>query len=80
MAVYFGADHVVWAQQAGLLNNKQLTTRAQKASLYGWFGGSLCTVMGELYELYGAPLQLPREPASPRSGGGRLGIAVLPRP
>ena len=51
MAVYFGADHVVWAQQAGLLANKSLTARAQKTSLYGWLGGSLCTIVGELYEI-----------------------------
>jgi hypothetical protein len=39
--------------QAGLLNNKSLTDRAQKTSLYGWFGGSLCTIILELYELAG---------------------------
>lgn len=53
MAIYFGADHVVWAQQAGLLNNKDLTNRAQKWSLYGWFGGSLCTIVQELHALSG---------------------------
>ena len=50
MAIYFGGDHVVWASQAGLLQNKNITSRAQKASLYGWFGGSLCTIVTELYE------------------------------
>jgi hypothetical protein len=40
--------------QAGILNNKSLTDRAQKASLYGWFAGSLCTIVLELYELAGA--------------------------
>jgi len=39
--------------QAGLMNNKGLTDRAQKASLYGWFGGSLSTIALELYELAG---------------------------
>jgi hypothetical protein len=39
--------------QAGLMNNKGLTDRAQKASLYGWFGGSLSTILLELYELAG---------------------------
>jgi hypothetical protein len=29
-AVYFGADHVVWASQAGLTTNKALVDRAQK--------------------------------------------------
>lgn len=27
MAIYFGADHVVWAGQAGLVTNKQLLER-----------------------------------------------------
>ena len=27
MAVYFGADHVVWAGQAGLVSDKQLLER-----------------------------------------------------
>ena len=27
MAIYFGADHVVWAGQAGLVANKQLLER-----------------------------------------------------
>lgn len=36
------------------MNNKGLTDRAQKASLYGWFGGSLSTIVLELYELAGA--------------------------
>ena len=53
MSLYFAGDHVVWAQQAGVLDRKPLATRAQKASLYGWFGGSLCTLLGELYELTG---------------------------
>jgi hypothetical protein len=39
--------------QAGLLNNKSLADRAQKTSLYGWFGGSLCTIVLELNELSG---------------------------
>jgi hypothetical protein len=67
MAIYFGADHIVWAQQAGLINNKQLTDRAQKASLYGWFGGSLCTLASELYELAGGCYL-------GRPGPGRLGV------
>lgn len=50
MSIYFGGDHVVWASQAGLLQNKNITQRAQKLSLYGWFGGSLCTIVTELYE------------------------------
>ena len=27
MAVYFGADHVVWASQAGVYTNKQAVER-----------------------------------------------------
>ncbi len=27
MAIYFGADHVVWAGQAGLVSNKTLLER-----------------------------------------------------
>ncbi|KAG7669317.1 hypothetical protein Ndes2437B_g05463 [Nannochloris sp. 'desiccata'] len=50
MSIYFGGDHVVWASQAGLLANKDITSRAQKTSLYGWFGGSLCTIVTEIYE------------------------------
>jgi hypothetical protein len=45
--------HTPHSAQAGILNNKGLTNRAQKASLYGWFGGSLCTIVLELYELAG---------------------------
>ena len=32
MAVYFGADHVVWAGQAGLVANKQLLERWRRFS------------------------------------------------
>jgi hypothetical protein len=45
--------------QAGLLNNKSLADRAQKTSLYGWFGGSLCTIVLELNELSGGWALLP---------------------
>ena len=48
MAVYFGADHVVWMKQAGLIQSAE---RFQKLSMYGWFGGSLCTIVTELYKL-----------------------------
>lgn len=50
-AVYFGADHVVWASQAGLLTDKTLVDRAQKVSLYGWLGASLCTIVAEATEV-----------------------------
>ncbi|KAL4440647.1 hypothetical protein ABPG77_000356 [Micractinium sp. CCAP 211/92] len=61
MSLYFGADHIVWVQQAGLMDNKGLTNRAQKASLYGWFGGSLCTIVLELYELAAVAARRPNE-------------------
>ena len=32
MAVYFGADHVVWASQAGLYTNKQAIERCALTS------------------------------------------------
>ncbi len=53
MALYFAGDHVVWAQQAGLLDKSRAgaVARAQRASLYGWFGGSLCTIAAEAAEL-----------------------------
>lgn len=63
MSIYFGADHIVWLQQAGLMNNKGLTDRAQKASLYGWFGGSLSTIVLELYELAALAARRPNETA-----------------
>ena len=30
MALYFGADHVVWAHQIGVVSSKRLGERAQK--------------------------------------------------
>lgn len=33
MAVYFGADHVVWASQAGLYTNKQAIERCALTSI-----------------------------------------------
>lgn len=52
MAVYFGGDHVVWMKQAGLLKNAHVADRAQKVSLYGWFGGSMCSIVTELYDIH----------------------------
>lgn len=48
MAVYFGFDHVVWASQAGIYNDKEGLDKAKKISLYSWFGGSLCTIVEDL--------------------------------
>ncbi|KAG2500202.1 hypothetical protein HYH03_001782 [Edaphochlamys debaryana] len=49
MAVYFGADHVVWAHQIGLIQDKKVGERYQKLSLWSWALGSLCTVATESY-------------------------------
>jgi len=51
MAVYFSGDHIVWLKQSGLLKNSALADKAQKMSLYGWFGGSLCGIVSEAYEV-----------------------------
>ena len=70
-AVYFGGDHVVWASQAGIYSNKEVIDRAQKVSLWAWFGASTCTIVNEVVELSNmAPrkrLVLPGEvrPAAP---------------
>ena len=50
-AVYFAGDHVVWASQAGIYSNKEVIDRAQKISLWAWFGASTCTIVNELTEL-----------------------------
>ena len=50
-AVYFAADHVVWASQAGLITDKAKVDRAQKISLYSWLGASCCTIASELTEI-----------------------------
>jgi len=33
MAIYFGADHFVWAYQIGLLNDKATGERVQKVNI-----------------------------------------------
>ena len=50
-AVYFGGDHVVWASQAGIYTNKEVIDRAQKISLWAWFGASSCTIVNEVVAL-----------------------------
>lgn len=47
MALYFAADHVVWAHQIGLLQDKRTGERAQKVSLYSWALGSVATMVLE---------------------------------
>jgi hypothetical protein len=47
MALYFAADHVVWAHQIGLLTDKRAGERAQKLSLWSWALGSVTTMILE---------------------------------
>ncbi|PNH09763.1 Peroxisomal membrane protein 11D [Tetrabaena socialis] len=51
MAVYFGADHVVWAHQIGLITDKKVGERYQKLSLWSWALGSVCTLAAEGYSI-----------------------------
>ena len=51
MAVYFAADHVVWAGQAGLTTDAKKLARWQKVSLWSWLGGSACTLLQECEEI-----------------------------
>ncbi|KAI8113706.1 hypothetical protein M9435_003700 [Picochlorum sp. BPE23] len=56
MAVYFGGDHIVWLKLSGLIatdpkKQSRFIELAQKASLYGWFGGSLCGILTEIYDI-----------------------------
>lgn len=39
-----------------MLTNKALVDRAQKVSLYSWFGASCCTIAAELTEILRAAL------------------------
>lgn len=54
--LYFSADHVVWASQAGILTDKALVDRAQKLSLYSWLGASCCTIASEMSDILRAAL------------------------
>lgn len=54
--LYFSADHVVWASQAGILTDKALVNRAQKLSLYSWLGASCCTIASEMSDILRAAL------------------------
>lgn len=47
MALYFAADHVVWAYQIGLVTDKVVGERMQKISLWSWALGSVCGVVSE---------------------------------
>lgn len=61
MAVYFAADHAVWAYQIGLISDKAVGERFQKVSLWGWALGSVCTVVLEAVAI--------AEAAAPRRDG-----------
>lgn len=51
MAVYFGADHFVWAHQIGLTNDKKAGEQWGKISVYAWMFGSICTVLAESWQI-----------------------------
>jgi len=51
MALYFGGDHLVWAKSSGILEDAETATLAKKVSMYGWFGGSVCKALVEMFEL-----------------------------
>lgn len=54
LAVFFGGDHLVWADGAGLLGSKEakeLAAAAGRLSLRGWFLASLCQLAADLAEL-----------------------------
>ncbi|MEW5303817.1 MAG: hypothetical protein WDW36_006472 [Sanguina aurantia] len=59
MAIYFGADHLVWAYQIGLTTDKAASERFQKVSLWSWALGSLCAVISESWAL--TAMALPKE-------------------
>ncbi|GIL49947.1 hypothetical protein Vafri_6243 [Volvox africanus] len=54
MAIYFGADHVVWAHQIGLISDKKIGERYQKLSLWSWALGSVCTIAAEGWQITAA--------------------------
>ncbi len=59
-AIYFGADHFVWAYQIGLITNKTTGERWQKVSLWSWALGSVCTVVAESLGI-AASMSVPRK-------------------
>lgn len=54
MAVYMGADHLVWAGQAGVLQDKELAGNMQKVSLWAWFAASAAGLATQINQLTGA--------------------------
>jgi hypothetical protein len=51
MALYFGGDHLVWAKSAGVIDDAETATLAEKVSMWSWFGGSVCKALVEMFEL-----------------------------
>ena len=54
LAVFFGGDHLVWADGAGLLGSKEAkewAAAAGRLSLRGWCLASLCQLAADLAEL-----------------------------
>lgn len=62
MAVYFGADHVVWAKQAGL--KKTSSEKAGRVSMYGWAVGSFAGFLVELHDIVAFASRKPTETAA----------------
>uniref|UniRef100_A0A7S0YFR0 Peroxisomal biogenesis factor 11 n=1 Tax=Polytomella parva TaxID=51329 RepID=A0A7S0YFR0_9CHLO len=51
MATYFAADHINWAWQIGILNDKAIGEKFGRISLFGWGIGSILTVVGEAMQM-----------------------------
>eukprot|EP01025_Chloroclados_australasicus_P051347 TRINITY_DN5974_c0_g1_i2.p2 TRINITY_DN5974_c0_g1~~TRINITY_DN5974_c0_g1_i2.p2 ORF type:complete len:239 (-),score=24.56 TRINITY_DN5974_c0_g1_i2:395-1111(-) len=60
MTVYFACDHVVWLGSANVIKDKTLLERCQKSSLWGWFLGSICTMITESGGLMDGSLDIKR--------------------
>lgn len=63
MATYFAADHVVWAFQIGLIQDKKVGERSQKVSLYSWALGSVLTMIIEANNILSVGAGLYRDQA-----------------
>ena len=54
MALYVGADHVVWAASAGIFSDDNAKARGdffQKLSLWSWFAASVASVLTQTSDL-----------------------------
>jgi uncharacterized membrane protein len=54
MALYVGADHVVWAASAGIFADENAKARGdffQKLSLWSWFAASVASVFTQTSDL-----------------------------